>query len=95
MATHIRNGQLITAHGATADWAEDHGFDRYESPASPAELKGAALNAALDEAGLSKTGTADEKRARLAAAQQPAVDNPDPDELDAPDNVPTDPSQDQ
>lgn len=31
-----------------------------------AELKGAALDDALEEAGLSKSGTADEKRARLA-----------------------------
>jgi hypothetical protein len=30
------------------------------------ELKGAALDEALDRAGLSKSGTADEKRARLA-----------------------------
>lgn len=32
------------------------------------ELKGKALDAALEEAGLSKSGTADEKRARLAEA---------------------------
>ena len=31
----------------------------------PTELKGAALDAALEEAGLPKTGTADEKRASL------------------------------
>lgn len=34
--------------------------------ADPADLKGAALDQALDDAGLSKTGNADEKRARLA-----------------------------
>lgn len=33
------------------------------------QLKGAALDEALEEAGLSKTGTADEKRARLAEHQ--------------------------
>lgn len=32
----------------------------------PANLKGQALDKALDDAGLSKDGTADEKRARLA-----------------------------
>lgn len=36
-------------------------------------LKGAALDAALDDAGLDKTGTADEKRARLAEAQPDQV----------------------
>lgn len=40
--------------GTTETVVEDH------------ELKGAALDAALDAAGLPKTGTADEKRARLA-----------------------------
>ncbi|WP_076260866.1 hypothetical protein [Intrasporangium flavum] len=37
-----------------------------ETPDEALELKGAALDQALEEAGLSKTGTADEKRARLA-----------------------------
>lgn len=32
---------------------------------APADLKGKALDAALDEAGLSKAGTANAKRARL------------------------------
>jgi hypothetical protein len=32
------------------------------------ELKGEALDAKLDELGLAKTGTADEKRARVAEA---------------------------
>ena len=39
-------------------------------------LRGAALDDALAEAGLSKTGTADEKRARLADHQ--TTDDPDP-----------------
>jgi len=38
---------------------------------APPELKGAALDAALTDAGLSKTGTADEKRAALAEAAAP------------------------
>lgn len=37
-----------------------------ESPDAALELKGAALDEALEEAGLSKSGTADEKRQRLA-----------------------------
>lgn len=37
-----------------------------EPQADGAEPKGAALDAALEDAGLSKSGTADEKRARLA-----------------------------
>ncbi|GAA2037374.1 hypothetical protein GCM10009740_31470 [Terrabacter terrae] len=37
-----------------------------ETPDEALELKGAALDEALEEAGLSKSGTADEKRARLA-----------------------------
>lgn len=51
-----------------------------EAPdADPAELKGAALDEALEAAGLPKSGTADEKRARLAehlAAEQ-APDAPE------------------
>lgn len=35
----------------------------------PSELKGAALAQALDDAGLPKTGTADEKRASLAGTE--------------------------
>jgi len=37
----------------------------------PSELKGEALAAALDDAGLPKTGTADEKRASLAESVPP------------------------
>lgn len=40
---------------------------------APDELKGAALDEALDAAGLPKSGSADEKRARLAEHQ---ADNP-------------------
>lgn len=36
---------------------------------APSDLKGAALDDALETAGLPKTGSADEKRARLAAHQ--------------------------
>ena len=49
----------------------DRGFEvtaRATAPES-SELKGAALDDALDAAGLPKSGTADEKRARLAEHQ--------------------------
>lgn len=38
---------------------------------TPPELKGEALAQALDDAGLPKTGTADEKRASLAVPTEP------------------------
>lgn len=44
-----------------------HGWEPVEAPAD--ELKGAALDDALEAAGLPKSGTADEKRARLAEHQ--------------------------
>lgn len=37
-----------------------------DEPVDPAELKGKDLDAALEKAGLSKDGTAEEKRTRLA-----------------------------
>jgi hypothetical protein len=43
------------------------GWEPVEAPAS--ELKGDALDAALRDAGLPLSGTADEKRARLAEHQ--------------------------
>ena len=42
---------------------------------TPSELKGEALAQALDDAGLPKTGTADEKRASLAEVE------PEPEEF--------------
>jgi hypothetical protein len=53
-----------------ASYAEDPGEQTGGPDLPPAEdLKGQALADALDQAGLSKDGTADEKRARLAAFQ--------------------------
>ena len=46
---------------------EKEGTEKEQDAPSPV-LKGAALDAALKEAGLSLEGTADEKRARLADA---------------------------
>jgi hypothetical protein len=51
------------SYAVLAGWKVDQ--DEPE-PVDPAELKGAALDAALDAAGLSKDGKADEKRQRLA-----------------------------
>jgi len=51
-----------------------------EDSPEPSELKGVALAHALDDAGLPKTGTADEKRASLVETPevvQPAVDPAD------------------
>ncbi len=44
----------------------------------PSELKGEALAAALDDAGLPKTGTADEKRASLAEPKPVVEPKPKP-----------------
>jgi len=46
-----------------------------DSTVEPSDLKGEALAQALDDAGLPKTGTADEKRASLANAE------PEPEEF--------------
>ena len=43
----------------------------------PVVLKGAELEVALEAAGLSKAGTADEKRARLAEAEAVVPDSSD------------------
>ncbi|NUO58991.1 MAG: hypothetical protein HOV78_20210 [Hamadaea sp.] len=56
-------GAKANPETANPDGEDDEDSDDGEDPA---ELKGAALDAALEEAGLSKSGTADEKRARLA-----------------------------
>lgn len=44
----------------------DHPWSEIEAPIDTGEIKGAALDQALEDAGLPKTGTADEKRQRLA-----------------------------
>lgn len=53
--------EVLADMGAEAD-----GTPNPNPVAEAGELKGAALDEALDEAGLSKSGTADEKRQRLA-----------------------------
>ena len=51
-------------------YVEERGFERLPDATTPDQLKGAALDAALKDAGLSTSGTADEKRARLAEHAQ-------------------------
>lgn len=86
-------GDVVTADGPTADflaqqghWTpqdDDGGVEEFD----PFELKGEALDDALGAWGLSKSGTADEKRQRLADhLTAPDADSNDDD---------PDPSQDQ
>lgn len=60
------NGDVRVVPDALRDRYADRGFEIGDAPAA-SQLRGAALDEALDNANLSKAGTADEKRARLAA----------------------------
>ena len=51
------------------DAADRNGLPLLSKPVVQVPLKGRELDAALDDAGLPKTGTADEKRQRLADHQ--------------------------
>lgn len=67
--TEVALGDTGTAdntEGADGDDGSGSGDDADDSTAPEEELKGAALDAALEERGLSKSGNADEKRARVA-----------------------------
>ncbi len=89
MGTHTNAaGDIITAHGPTAKWAESRGYSPILTAESAADLKGAALKARLAELNLSTSGTADEQRARIAA-QLSELGQQDDDVQD-----PTDPDQD-
>lgn len=86
---HPHNDTVHTAFGATADWLRGKGYT--EVDVVPVEdLKGQKLDAELKDRGLPTTGTADEKRARLAehlaAVGTSGTDGPDV-------VVDTDPSQ--
>lgn len=97
---HNIHGGEITVFGAAARFVENGGhYTRVDVPApveepasfDPMELKGAALEDALDQWGLAKSGNADEKRKRIFDHLNPAEDvDPPVDDL-----PPTDPSQDQ
>lgn len=61
----------VPDHPAVVQDFRDRGWETPDDIAARAgaeaeELRGKALDEALDDAGLSKSGTADEKRARLA-----------------------------
>ena len=60
------SGPVVLAAGDEVPDGLEVGVHLLEPEDGPVVLKGAELEAALDEAGLSKAGTADEKRARLA-----------------------------
>lgn len=62
-------GPVATMYGRRADWEELDTPDGGTADDGTRTLKGAALDDALDDADLPKTGTADEKRARLAEHQ--------------------------
>lgn len=69
MATYRneRSGDIITVPEALQDKYDAIGhYSRVVSDGEAAELKGNALDEALEQAGLSKSGSADDKRARLA-----------------------------
>jgi len=64
-----RTGPVILFAGDEVPDGLEVGAHLLDPDDRPVVLKGADLEAALDEAGLSKAGTADEKRARLAEAE--------------------------
>lgn len=83
---HKHTGAIRSASGPAADFLRNKGtWEDFTPPSDAAELKGKDLAAALDEAGLPKTGSADEQRQRLAdhqAAQLAAVQDVYPDGQD-------------
>ncbi len=63
---HPETGQIRhSSSEATERFLTSRGYTPHTTPTEGGELKGQALDNALDEADLPKTGTADEKRARL------------------------------
>lgn len=60
------NGDVRTVPDVLADRYDTRGWERQGDPVG---LKGAALDEALDAAGLSKAGTVAEKRVRLTEHQ--------------------------
>lgn len=78
--TNPSNGDVRVVPDALEQRYADRGFEvaaRSEKPAG-GELKGKALDEALDAAGLAKTGSADEKRARLAEHAHQQADGAPP-----------------
>lgn len=72
-ATAATDGTPVTVTDAEkADQPDPLPTGADPAPGADVELKGEALDAALDERGLAKTGTADEKRARVAEHDEAA-----------------------
>jgi len=98
---NTQDGQIQTAHGATADWLlnqQPEGLWVEIEVEDPGELKGKALDEALEAADLPKSGNVDAKRARLAEynAQQLAQETgPSPDAQEGQPPAIEVPSQDQ
>lgn len=67
-AQNVRVADARLSTGAADDWRLGIRPPIVDDLVDPSELKGEALDAALEAAGLPKTGTADEKRVRLAEA---------------------------
>lgn len=93
---NTQDGQIQSASGPTADWLlnqQPEGLWVEIPQAETGELKGKHLDAALDEAGLPKSGSAAEKRAALAEyqAQQLAANTAPADVGEG--QPPTEPSQ--
>lgn len=66
MFVHPVSGQVQTAHSpAVESFLRTRGYELHATPEDAADLKGAALDEALEVAGLVKSGSAGEKRARL------------------------------
>ncbi len=71
--TVIRDGDVRVIPDELVDQYTERGWA--PQPAAPADqLKGKDLDHALEAAGLSKAGTADEKRERLAEHQDKSLD---------------------
>lgn len=67
MPTMTRNGDVRVIPDVLVEQYSSRGWEPVdEQSTDPGELKGKALDAALTDAGLSTSGTADEKRARLS-----------------------------
>lgn len=65
-----RDGDVIAVPDQLVEYYERQGWDRIRTPQEIESLRGAALDAALEEEGLPKSGKADDKRARLADDQK-------------------------
>lgn len=93
---NTQTGDVHAAFGATGDWLMNQGglYEEIEVN-DPDELKGKALDAALKDAGLPKTGDVDAKRARLTEWQEAQFAGQTAPPEQPVEQPPTDPSQGQ